>query len=159
MTRTSGQSDPCMVATTIAACASCARHGGAGRTRWRVVCLCVATVTCLVAVTAVPRLGSAPTRILTLRQLTVNLADPGRHYVMVGLGLLLGADASIETIRSIVPIYRDAVIGHISGRVSSELSTPAGRASLRASLTELAQSVFGSRHVVTGVIFTDLTVE
>lgn len=95
--------------------------------------------------------------LVELRPITINLSDPGRHYALLRMALVIHEDGRAKDVGARAPLLRDAVIRHVSTLTSAELKTSEGQNALRSTLTGIARSIYGRS--VTRVVLSDLTVE
>src|SRR3954462_6800101 len=76
-----------------------------------------------------------PTGLLSFDSFTVNLADPGgRRYLRVAVNLVLPDEVAAKKVEEedlAKSKIRSALIDVLSGRMATDLSTPAGRADLK----------------------------
>jgi flagellar FliL protein len=102
-----------------------------------------------------------PTGLLSFDSFTVNLADPGgRRYLRVAVNLVLPDEESAKKVDGedlAKSKIRSALIDVLSGRMASELSTPAGRTELKHAIAEAASH---AGHIeVKDVLFQDFIVQ
>jgi flagellar basal body-associated protein FliL len=96
--------------------------------------------------------------IVDIGSLTVNLADRDRHYVRVGIALVLSATAVKEEVVNRVPLLKDAAITKIGAHSSAELRTLEGQEALRKELAEAANHVWEGEEVLR-VALTEILVQ
>jgi flagellar basal body-associated protein FliL len=96
--------------------------------------------------------------IADVGSLTVNLADPDRHYGRVGIALVLNATANHEEVSKKIPLMKDAAITAIGSHTSAELRTSAGQEALRKELMEAASKVW-EEDVVLRIALTELVIQ
>jgi flagellar basal body-associated protein FliL len=121
--------------------------------------------------------GPAPTptphadgEVVELEPMTVNLADPGRHYARIGLGLVLpegGGEGAGAEVKKKVALMKDRALTTIGMKTSAELRTVEGQQKLREELTKDAEATFNAHEekakdaapVVLRVVLTEIVVE
>jgi len=93
--------------------------------------------------------------VMVVEPISINLT--GGHYLRLGLGLQLTADAgthgpAIDSAKAL-----DAAISLYSGRTTEELATPAVRDSLKAQLSATLKDLYDEQ--VVGVYYTDFVTQ
>ena len=102
-----------------------------------------------------------PTGLLAFEGFTVNLADPGgRRYLRVAVSLVLPDEEEAKRIEGeelVKSKIRSTLIDVLSGRLATELATPAGRTELKHAIAEAASH---AGHIeVKDVLFQDFIVQ
>jgi len=102
-----------------------------------------------------------PTGLLSFDSFTVNLADPGgRRYLRVAVNLVLPDEVAAKKVDEedlAKSKIRSALIDVLSGRMATDLSTPAGRNDLKHAIAEAASH---AGHIeVKDVLFQDFIVQ
>jgi flagellar FliL protein len=131
--------------------------GGAGGGYWYVQSVRAAAAT----TEKKPVEEKEPTGLLAFDSFTVNLADPGgRRYLRVAVSLVLPDEEMAKKVDEedlAKSKIRSTLIDVLSGRLATELSTPAGRTELKHAIAEAASH---AGHIeVKDVLFQDFIVQ
>lgn len=99
--------------------------------------------------------------VVEVDPMTVNLADPGRHYARIGLALVLaeggGGHGGGGDVEKRLALLKDAAITKIGSKTSAMLKTVDGQNELRKELSEVAHELYHG--AVLRVILTEIIVE
>ena len=130
--------------------------GGAGAGYWYVT-----NVRAAAATDKKPAEEKEPTGLLSFNSFTVNLADPGgRRYLRVAVSLVLPDEEAAKKIDDedlAKSKIRSTLIDVLSGRMATDLSTPAGRTELKHAIAKAASH---AGHIeVKDVLFEDFIVQ
>lgn len=96
--------------------------------------------------------------VVSLPDLTLNLAGSQTHYLRVGIALILEKGASSEHMKEELPIASDVAVDVLSAKTFEELTEPGAKTELKAELSEKVREAYHDS-TVARVIFTSFVMQ
>ena len=96
--------------------------------------------------------------VMSLPELTLNLADAQPRYLRVGIALILQAGTSTESMKSDAPIASDVAVDVLSARTYAELHAPGAKQAVKDELSKKVREAYDGKKVAR-VIFTSFVMQ
>src|SRR4051794_8446483 len=96
--------------------------------------------------------------VMSLPDLTLNLADNEPRFLRVGVALILEKGTSMESMKNEAPIASDVVVDVLSSRTFDQLHQPGAKEEVKKELSTRVRKAFDD-HKVARVIFTSFVMQ
>lgn len=96
--------------------------------------------------------------VMSLPELTLNLADEQPRYLRVGIALILEAGTSTESMKGDAPIASDVAVDVLSARTYEDLHAPGAKQAVKEELSKKVREAYEGKKVAR-VIFTSFVMQ